>query len=526
MEQSIKEILQTIDDAINRFQEKIPGIQKIMFDELQPLLKELQVQNGKLLNNVENLKLLGSIKNKLEKIIISREYKEAVKKFVASYDTLSALNMNYFAQFNQKFMPSKTLPIIKQLAIENTITDLVGQGMSETITGGVRDILNTNITTGGSYASLQDQLRDHMLYTDTGDGSLVKYTKQISTDAVNQFHAQYHEAIAQDLQFNWGRYVGSLIKTSREFCILLTAKEWVHKSELPEVIKGHIDGHKCKLSKTTGLPLGMIPGTDASNFKIRRGGYQCGHHWFTVPDSAVPENVKKKFANPDEPAPAPEKQNNSDKIIEANKSDVEKIEKDELTIYKDLLDALPGGLKIRKSNKKEAYYLPSKNEMVIGNFNRKTTKTLPRNASEYFRETLVAHETGHAIHSQKKVIETAASIYAKATVRKDFADHFAELQKIITGKEMQISNDLKRKPGASQNDGEQLAVMNDILGSLTRGRYGWGHPPKYYRTSGMPEAEIFAHSVSLLKVKNDFEDVNPDMKKVIEKMKEKISEWL
>lgn len=296
MEQSVKDILQTIDDAINTFQDKIPGLQKKMFDELQPLIKELQLKNGKLINNVDNLKFLGQIKNKLERIIVSPEYKDAVQQFINSYNTLSALNISYFKQFNEKYTPAKTLPIIKKLAIDKTITDLVGQGMSETITGAVKNILNTNITTGGSYADMQEQLRDHLLNTDTGEGSLVQYTKQITTDSINQYHAQYHAAIAQDLQFNWGRYVGSLITTSRQFCVLLTAKQWVHKSELPAIIEGHIDGEDCKLSKTTGLPLGMIPGTNDANFVINRGGYNCGHQFFWVPDSVVPAELANKFA--------------------------------------------------------------------------------------------------------------------------------------------------------------------------------------------------------------------------------------
>lgn len=288
--------MQAIDDAINTFQDKIPGLQKTMFDGLQPLLKELQLKNGKLINNVDNLKFLGQIKNKLEKIIISPEYKDAVQEFINSYNTLAALNLNYFSQFNEKYKPAKTLPIIKQLAVEKTITDLVGQGMSESITGAVRNILNTNITTGGSYASLQDQLREHLLNTDSGEGSLVKYTSQITTDSINQFSRQYHAAIAQDLNFKWGRYVGSLITTSREFCVYLTKKQWVHVSELPSILEGHIDGHDCRLSKTTGLPYGMIPGTNPANFKINCGGYECKHHYFMVPDAVVPVEFRSKFA--------------------------------------------------------------------------------------------------------------------------------------------------------------------------------------------------------------------------------------
>jgi hypothetical protein len=297
LEQSIKQILSTIDEAIGKFQSSIPGIQKLVYDELQPMLKEIKIKDGKILNNVDNLRLIGNLKNKLEKIIVSTEYKKSVQSFIDSFGVVSNLQQDYFAQFNDKFKAGKTLPIIKQLAVESTINGLIGQGMVVNIVDPIQKILNQNITTGGDYANFQDQLRNHILSNDTGDGSLVKYTKQISTDAINQFNAQYHKTIAEDLQFNWCRYVGSNITTSREFCIYLTKKQWIHRSEFPEVLRGIIDDHKCKLSNTTGLPLGMIPGTNVDNFNVLRGGYTCGHQAFWVPDSAVPEDLKAKFSD-------------------------------------------------------------------------------------------------------------------------------------------------------------------------------------------------------------------------------------
>jgi hypothetical protein len=269
----------------------IPGIQQKALDELQPIIKKLAVKDGRLLNNVDNLKLIIGLKNKLEQIIVSSKYKDQVQKFVDAFGTVSDLNVNYFRQFADKYTPKKILPIIKQLAVDQTINDLVGQGMRSSLIDPVHSIINQNITTGGSYAKFQEQLRNHLLTNDTGEGSMERYTKQITTDAINQFNAQYHDAIAQDLQFIWGRYVGSNLTTTREFCFELTKKQWVHKSELPDIINGHIDNHECKLSKTTKLPLGMIPGTNADNFKIRRGGWNCGHQFFWVPDSAVPANI-------------------------------------------------------------------------------------------------------------------------------------------------------------------------------------------------------------------------------------------
>lgn len=325
-DKTIRQIIKTMEDAIEGFQKGIPAIQKKAFNAILDELKELETDRGRLLNSVQNLKKIGQLKNKLERFIIDQGYTESVKKFVEAFNIVEGLQVNYFAAFNQKFKPSKTLPIIKQLSIDKTINGLLGQGLQAAIVDRVGDIIIQSATSGGSYASLTEQLREHLTKTET-DGSLERHTRTITTDALNQFAAQYQDTVAQDLELNWGRYVGSNITTTREFCELLSEKEWVHRKELPEIVKGNIDGHSCKLSKSTGLPLGMIPGTDASNFKIRRGGYNCGHQFFWVPDAAVPENVRKNIGKP-----AKQKINYDIEVL--NKNGFERIKADPVRLKK------------------------------------------------------------------------------------------------------------------------------------------------------------------------------------------------
>lgn len=294
-DKTIRAIISTMDDAIAKFQKGIPVIQRGVVESLINQLKELETQDGRMLNSVQNLKLINQVRNKLERLIISEGYKDSVKQFIEAFDVVSDLHIQYFKLFNNKFKPTKTLPIIRKMAVDQTINDLIGQGLQANIIDGVHSILKDNITSGGSYASLTRQLKDKVAGTPETEGLLERYSRTITTDAINQYSAQYHETIAADLNFNWGRYIGSNLTTTREFCELLAKREWVHKSELPEIVKGHIDGHSCKLSKSTGLPLGMIAGTDANNFKVRRGGYNCGHQFFWVPESAVPKDVKAKI---------------------------------------------------------------------------------------------------------------------------------------------------------------------------------------------------------------------------------------
>lgn len=290
----INKILDTISSAVERFEKKVPALDRYIMGEISTLVKSLSIKNGKLVNSVQNLQILAKIKIRLGKIILSKEYIDVVKEFVESFNYLSKLNEQYFRELMKSdFKRSSTVKMIKRIAIESTINDLIGQGITEAITGRLTKILQQNISTGGSYSDFHEELRSFIVGKETG--VLERYTKTIVTDAINQYNAQYHDAIAQDLNLNWGRYVGSNVEATREFCERLTAKDFVHRSELPKIIAGEINGVKLKLNKRTGLPNGMIEGTNEYNFHIRRGGHNCGHQFYYIPDAAVPKHIRDKF---------------------------------------------------------------------------------------------------------------------------------------------------------------------------------------------------------------------------------------
>ena len=135
-------------------------------------------------------------------------------------------------------------------------------------------------------------MREFITNTDAGDGKLLRYSKQIVTDSINQYNRQYGQIVSDDLGWNWFEYSGSLIKTSREFCVHMVKKRYVHRSEFTTVLKGDIDGKKIAVYDKTGLPYGLIAGTDQYNFPVYAGGYQCGHLVRPVPDVVVPIGLR------------------------------------------------------------------------------------------------------------------------------------------------------------------------------------------------------------------------------------------
>lgn len=294
------DILKKIEISIEKFNKKIPGIQKGMLEGIVEELQKLDLRDGKIKTTVANLRLITRIKNKLNKLILTDEYFKEVKDFAKSFNEITKLQNAYWQEVEKDFKPKTLLKEIKNQAISDTVDKLTEAGIGSNIGQRITDILRSNITSGGSYKSLTKQLNESLTNTDT-DGLLSKYAKQITTDSINQYNAQYTQVVSNDLGFEWFAYQGSDIVTTRPFCDAMTDFRYFHITEVPRLLKAENlfytkDGKTTKVPiyDRTGLPHGMIEGTSPENFFVRRGGYNCGHQIRPVSEKLVPEDIKQR----------------------------------------------------------------------------------------------------------------------------------------------------------------------------------------------------------------------------------------
>lgn len=300
----LTELTKAIEREVNGFDKSVPTLQKGMYNRVLEMLKDLELKNGRIQSSVKNILMIGKIKAELESLILNKAYVKQVGSFLTAFDVVDELQRTYFAEVAVKVTPNKLLGALKKDAVKYTADQLTKMGVNSKVMPGIETILRTNIAGGGSMADLTDQLREYITTTktETGEslGALQRHTRQITTDAVNQYSANYNAAISQDLGFEWYAYQGSLLATSRPWCRYMVKKRFVHKSELSTVINDHIDGVKiCSkeipCSKKTDLPSGMIEGTNENNVIIRRGGWNCGHQFGGVPDAMVPKQLRDQF---------------------------------------------------------------------------------------------------------------------------------------------------------------------------------------------------------------------------------------
>lgn len=289
------DIIKEIKDSLLAFDDSIPALQNKLFKELLKEIKKIDLKGDNIAVSVKNLSILTSIKNKLNKIILNKDYVGQIKEFVKTFNIVYDLQFSYWRSIENKFKPKPLLKAIRNQAITDTVQSLTSQGISANVSDAITGILRTNITAGGSYADLVEQLRQSLTNTPESKGILDRYVKTVASDAINQFNRQYTQIVSNDLGYTWFRYMNTDIDTTRCFCDKMTDKNYFHISEVPLML----EGLGCDIYKKTGLPYGMIDGTNPDNFFIRAGGWNCRHSIQPISERQVPGDIRElTFLNP------------------------------------------------------------------------------------------------------------------------------------------------------------------------------------------------------------------------------------
>lgn len=298
------EIIKRIEKAVSRFNKNIPAAQRGMFDAIMEEVAKLDRSGDTIKATVANIKRLAAIKLKLNKLILTDEYKAEVKEFAKAFNDVTRLQNDYWRGVEKSFKPRPLLKEIRKQAITDTVAALTESGFEANVSGRMIEVLRTNITTGGSVADLTDTLREGLTNTDT-PGYLERYAKTITQTSLNTYSAEYTNVVASDLGFQWFLYSNSTIKTSRPFCLSMRRPEnrYFHISMIPSLLKAEglfytdEEGNEkpVPLNNKTGLPDGFIPNTGVDNFLILRAGYNCGHQTRPISEGLVPADIKEKI---------------------------------------------------------------------------------------------------------------------------------------------------------------------------------------------------------------------------------------
>lgn len=170
---------------------------------------------------------------------------------------------------------------IQSFSSKKAIRDLLHSGVDVNFLDEMVDIFKNGILSKQNKTDLLKQFEQYIKGGDGKLGKLERYVKQVHSDAVTQYVANYSEALTEDLGLVFYQYIGNIQDDTRCFCEE-RVNNYYHRKEIESWGNGDGVG-EC------GYPwAGMISGTNASNIFTYRGGWNCEHQFVAVLTTSVP----------------------------------------------------------------------------------------------------------------------------------------------------------------------------------------------------------------------------------------------
>ncbi|MCS7084980.1 MAG: hypothetical protein RMM53_09825 [Bacteroidia bacterium] len=277
---TVKQYFSLLDPVIRKavagFDGVLPKTQQFLFAELTRYLSALRLDvAGNILNTPENFQLLiQAINAVISRTLNDPEYLNAVRSYVAAFDQITKISEGYFSAAVAAFNPlDPRLVAAKQAAIVQVTQRMTGLPIQGALSQALTEVLQTSVTSGGSYDDLTAVLRDRLLGAPGNGGVLERYMKTFAHDAIQEFNRSYAQNVAANFKMVFYLYEGGLQDTSRDFCRKREGK-FFHEKEIRSWARLDWEGKN--------------PLTTESTIFTYCGGYNCNHQFLPVDSAVVP----------------------------------------------------------------------------------------------------------------------------------------------------------------------------------------------------------------------------------------------
>lgn len=275
-----------IENSSEQLEKKIKSIDESLIKEITKIYSAFRV--GDVLEF--DIQKAAELENKIIAAIKNTNYGTVVKSYLKDFDAiddmnilihkkLNDVNINNIINENARLSNYKKL-IQDSLLGTNSLRQRSRQ-LDELISPLTNEI-RKNAIIGSTYEDAIESIEAAILEQDLG---LSRWSEQITRDALNQYDGLQDQEIRKEFNFEWGNYIGGISKNTRPLCFHMHTEHSSFKwSEIQPIIDPYvkdgipIDTYTTETGQRKRRGAGIIPGTVASNFDVRRGGYNCKHY--------------------------------------------------------------------------------------------------------------------------------------------------------------------------------------------------------------------------------------------------------
>ncbi|MCP4181409.1 MAG: hypothetical protein GY756_26910 [bacterium] len=276
------ELISNSNDALN---EGIEKIDKILINELIKIYAGFTTAE---LLEFDALKA-ADLENKLIAAIKGSNYSGVVNSYLKDFGAIddmntlihkaeNSININKIINENEKIKNFRLL-VEDQLKGTNKLAQRSKQ--LDALINPIATQIRKDLIQGTTFKRATEAIEKAVLDKDLG---LSQWSKQIATDALNQYDRLQNDEVRKEYKMPYGQWTGSIKNTSRPLCHhMVFANQIFLWKDIQKIINPYVKNGVPSKSYTTETGIkqrkggGIISGTDASNIAIRAGGYNCGH---------------------------------------------------------------------------------------------------------------------------------------------------------------------------------------------------------------------------------------------------------
>lgn len=263
-----------IDNTVEKFDKEVQLLQKELFSRLvTDFATKLGIDpQGFISNTKTNLRFVGELESLFDKYF-QLFFNEKMKLLGNDLLKVAQLTKDYYLEtgFGSKKVIEDVSSDLSQIRERIGITEkgnlkrdgfLHQLGTAAPVRRQLKDYVFNSIAQKKSLAEYTTGLRQIIVGNKDIDGFLQRYYRQYAYDSFNQVHEIENKRFADALELKYFIYQGSLIKTSRRFCIKRAGKVFTVQD-----------------TKTWKNDPDLIDKKTAQSYNplIERGRYNCRH---------------------------------------------------------------------------------------------------------------------------------------------------------------------------------------------------------------------------------------------------------
>lgn len=296
----VKAKLEAIEDVPARWAKSIEAYQPRLLNRLNRLLNELDVVDGQIVKSAANLNRISAIIEGMREYLTSGEYVKIVEQFNSEFTAQQGITAQYFGQVLEvepivTSFNAQLYQLNRAAAIEGVLSNT---SLDSMLLNDVRSTLFEAVGSNARFGTTYDALQALIVGDAEREGQLLRYSRQIVSDTFATTDRAYTQLISDEYNFQWFRWLGGKMKTTRCLCLNLNGR-YLSKGELEQIGSFNLSIIPELASCSTGNGwAGAMPNTNAATIFTVAGGYNCQHSILPVSTFSVPkEDIVRAVKN-------------------------------------------------------------------------------------------------------------------------------------------------------------------------------------------------------------------------------------